>query len=99
MISAVWSSDFERYLQAERDMVKHCFAFNHVKFGRYMTYQHVLQRTMLHNNHPAIDELKTRGFRCNLSGGKISSINGDLATEMFNGETKCLKFSVIQIIV
>ena len=85
MISAVRSSDFECQLQAERDKVKHCFAYNHVNFATYITYQHVSLRTMEHNNHPTIDELKTRRFECNLSGGEFSSINGDFCDRNFKG--------------
>ena len=43
---------------------------------------------MEHGNHPANTESKARRFGCNLSGGKFSSMHGDLVTEIINGETK-----------
>ena len=32
LVSAVREADFEHHLQAERDMIKQCFAFNHVNY-------------------------------------------------------------------
>jgi hypothetical protein len=37
---------------------------------------------------PAFTELSERGFGGSLSGEKFSAINGDLITEIYNGETK-----------
>ena len=53
-------------------MIKQCFSFEHTNYARYLTYQHVLLWTMENEKHHAIDELKSRGFGCNLSNGKFS---------------------------
>ena len=39
--SAVRESNFEQHLQTEREMVKYCFAFDHIHYARYMSYQQV----------------------------------------------------------
>ena len=88
LVSAVREQDIERHLQAERDMVKHCFAFDHVNYARYMSFQHVYLRDLERKNHPAFSEMKLRGFGGSLSGAPFSNIHGDLITEVFNGETK-----------
>ena len=59
MVSADRTSDFECHLQAERDMMQHCFPFDHVNYTRYMTYQHVSLRTMERDNHSATIQLET----------------------------------------
>ena len=38
--------------------------------------------------HPAFHDLKTKGYGRSISGGKFSTIYGDLITELFNKETK-----------
>ena len=45
-------------------------------------------RNMKNENHPANQDLKSRGFGCSMSGDVFSSIHGDLVTEIFNGVTK-----------
>ncbi len=88
LVSAVRESDLERHLEAEREMLKHCFAFDHINYARYLSFQHVFLRDLQRRNHPAIDDLASRGFGGSLSGNAFSSIHGDLITEVFNGETK-----------
>ena len=41
VVSAVREGNIHQHLQAERDMLKHCFAFDHVDFKRYLSYQPV----------------------------------------------------------
>ena len=42
IVSAVREGCLERHLQAERQFLKLIFAFDHVNYSRYNTYQHVL---------------------------------------------------------
>ena len=45
MVAAVRESNIELHLQAERNMTPLTFAFNHINYARYCTYQHVLLRS------------------------------------------------------
>ena len=36
LVRSVRESDFELHMQAERDMLKYCFAFDHVNYARYL---------------------------------------------------------------
>ena len=65
-------------------MIKHCFAFDHVNYARYLAYQQVYLRDLEKKDHPAINDLKT----CSISGRNLSTLHGDLITEIFNGQTK-----------
>ena len=75
-------------MEAERDMLKYCFAFDHIIYAQYMSFQHVYLSDLEAKGDPAIDNLIKRGIGGSLSGDKFSSIHGDLITEVFNGETK-----------
>ena len=88
LISEVREQDIERHLQAERDMVKHCFAFDHVNYARYMSFKHVYLRDLERKSHPAFKEMKLRGFGGSLSGTPFANRHGDLIIEVFNGKTK-----------
>ena len=59
LVAAVRDCNFELHLQAEREMIKHCFAFDHVNYARYLAYQQVYLRDLERKDHPAINELKT----------------------------------------
>eukprot|EP00794_Sanderia_malayensis_P009432 gene9432-biopygen7559 len=83
LVSAVREKDFERHLQAERQMLKLVFAFDHINYGRYNTYQHVFLRRL-----EAFNDLALRGHGASESGDIFSCIHGDLVTEHFNGATK-----------
>ena len=39
LFSAVRENNFERRLQVEREIVKYCFAFNHINYACYVSYQ------------------------------------------------------------
>ena len=75
-------------MEAERDMLKYCFAFDHINYARYMSFQHACLSDVEAKGDPAIDDLIKRGISGSLSGDKFSAILGDLITEVFNGETK-----------
>ena len=59
LVAAVRDCSFELHLQAEREMIKHCFACNHVNYARYLAYQQVYLRELETKDHPAINDLKT----------------------------------------
>ena len=87
-VAAVRGGDFQLHMEAERDMLKYCFAFDHINYARYMSFQHVYLSDLEAKGDPAIDNLIKRGIGESLSGDKFSSIHGDLITEVFNGKTK-----------
>ena len=88
LVSAVREKDLSRHMQAEREMLSLCFAFDHINYARYMSFQHVnlLMLKMCHD--PAFTELinliSERGFGGSLSGETFSAIHGDLITEIYN---------------
>ena len=88
MVSSVREGDIEKHLQAERDMLKTVFAFDHQNYARYLGYQHHLLSDMKIRSTRAFQELKLRGFGANYTGSKFASVHGDLVTEYFNRETK-----------
>ena len=88
MVSAVRESNIEKHLQAERQMLKQVFAFDHQNYARYVSYQHVFLRELQRNNHPAFRDLVVHGYGANISGQRFASIHGDLVTELYNRETK-----------
>ena len=88
LVSAVRENNIEKHLQAERQMLKQVFAFDHQKYARYLSYQHVFLRELQPNGHPAFKDLVNYGYGANLSGQKFASIHGDLVTELYNRETK-----------
>ena len=44
-------------MEAERDMLKYCFAFDHINYARYMSFQHVYLSDLEAKGDPAIDNL------------------------------------------
>ena len=46
MVAAVRDNNIELHLQAERQMIKYCFAFDHVHYARYLGYQNVYLRDL-----------------------------------------------------
>ena len=88
MVAAVRESNIELHLQAERNMIPLTFAFNHINYARYCTYQHVLLRSWQNEQSPAFQDLSELGFGGSITGDKFSAIHGDLHTELFNREAK-----------
>ena len=88
LVAAVRDNNLELHLQAEREMVEQCIAFDHINYFRYMGYQQVYLRHRQQTIHPAFKELCERGFGCSITGQAFSSLHGDLITEIFNGQTK-----------
>ena len=80
LISAVRENNIERHLQAERALLPQLFAFGHMNYARYLTFQHVTL-TNLHQTNPAAwAELKENGFGGSLSGGAFSTVHGEVTT-------------------
>ena len=84
MVSAVREADIERHLEAEREIISQTFAFNHLNYARYLSYQHAFLRDMQRQGHPAFEDLRIKGFGGSISGERFSAIHGDLITELFN---------------
>ena len=98
LVSAAQENNFERYLQEEREMVKYCFAFNHINYTRYLSYQQVYLRELQGINNNAMINLMQCGFGDSLSGDLFSWLHG-VITKMLNEQRKrqagshCARFS------
>ena len=88
-ISSVREKHIERHLQAERALLPQLFAFGHINYARYLTYQHVTLTNLHKTNPTAWTELKENGFGGSLTGGSFSTVHGDFITEVtVNREVK-----------
>ena len=66
-----------------------CFAFDHVNYARYMTFQHVNLLNMNITRKDVLDDLLQHGFGGSLSGKPFSFIHGDMIKEStINREVK-----------
>ena len=65
-VAAVRGGDF--HMEGERDMLKYCFAFDHINYAPYMSFQHVYLSDLEAKGDPAIDNLIKRGIGESLSG-------------------------------
>ena len=72
LVSAAQDNNSERHLQEESEMIKYCFAFNHINYTRYLSYQQVYLRELQGINNNAMMNLTRRGFRDSLSGDSFS---------------------------
>ena len=54
LVSAVGENNIEKHLQAERQMLKQVFAFDHQNYARYLSYQHVFLRELQKKWSPSI---------------------------------------------
>ena len=88
LASAVREENFERHVLAEREMVKYYFAFDHINYARYMSYQQVYLQELQRINSNAIMDLTQRVFGGSLSGVSFSCLHGYLITEIFSERTK-----------
>lgn len=89
LISSVRENSIERHIQAERALLPQLFAFGHMNYARYLTYQHVTLTNLHESNPEAWNELKERGFGGSLRGGAFSTVHGDYITEVtVNREVK-----------
>ena len=72
----------ELHLAAERELFPKCFAFNHINYSRYLTFQRVNFSKIKHCNENVWNDLLKEGFRGSLNGEPLSTIHGDLITEV-----------------
>ena len=62
LVSAARENNFKRHLPAEREMAKYCFAFDHINYARYVSYQQVYLRELQSIDSNAMMDLAQRGF-------------------------------------
>ena len=95
-VAAVRGSDF--HMEGERDMLKYCFAFDHINYARYISFQHVYLSDLEAKGDPANDNMIKRGIRESLSGDKFSSIHGDLRCSAVkqNGKLDHIYLALVQ---
>ena len=87
-VAAVRGGDFQLHMEAERDMLRYWFNFDHINYARNISFQHVYLSDLEAKGDPAIDNFIKQGIGGSLSGDNFSSIHRDVITEVFNGETK-----------
>ena len=76
-------------MAAERELLPNCFAFNHINYSRYLTFQRVNFLKIKHCNENVWNDLLKEGFGGSLNGEPLSTIHGDLITEVtINREVK-----------
>ena len=78
----------KRHFSAEREILKLMFAFDHINYARYNTYQHVYLNNLLRKDKIVAKDVISKGYGASSSGDSFSTIHGDLVTEHFNKETK-----------
>jgi len=89
IVSAVREGCIDRHIQAERQFLKLLFAFDHINYSRYNSYQHVLLCNLKKAAGEPYQQLVQNGFGCTASdGARFATKHGDLETEHFNRETK-----------
>ena len=88
MVSAVRQKNFGRRFQAEREIIRYCFTFDHINYSRYLTYQQVYLRTLQSKQRKAVIDLDEQVLGGSLLGLPFTSLHGDLITEILNGQTK-----------
>lgn len=89
LISSVRENHIERNMQAERALLPQLFAFGHINYARYLTYQHVMLANLHKTNPTTWNELKENAFGGSLTGDSFSTVHGDFITEVtVNREVK-----------
>ena len=69
-------------------MAKYCFAFDHINYARYVSYQQVYLRELQSIDSNAMMDLAQRGFGGSISGDSFSCLHGDLIKGKFNRQPK-----------
>ena len=88
LVSAARESDIEMHLQAEKEFLKLVFAFDHVHYSRYNTFQHVFLNNEKRLDSDVYQDLLIHGHVASVTGDTFSGVSGDLLCEWFNKETK-----------
>ena len=68
LIQAAREKNIEKHLAAERALLPKCFAFGHVSYARYLSFQHVSLGDIKLNRRDVWDDAKLNGFGGSLSG-------------------------------
>ena len=63
LIFTVREQKFELHLAAERELLPKCFAFNHINYSRYLTFQHVIFSEIKHCNGNVMNDYLRAGFK------------------------------------
>ena len=63
LIFAVQEQKFELHLAAERELLPKCFAFNHINYSRYLTFQHVIHSEIKHCNGNVRNDYLREGYK------------------------------------
>ena len=89
LITAVQEKSIETHLAVERALLPKCFAFGHMNYARYLTFQHVNLQNVKVNCPDSWEDLVQNSFGGSLSGEPFSTIHRDLITETtINHEVK-----------
>ena len=88
LVTAAREANIEMHLQPERELLKIVFAFYHINYDRYNSFQHMLFSQEQRLNSRAYRDLLLNGHTASTIGNKFSGVSGDLITECFNKKTK-----------
>ena len=69
-------------------MLQLCFAFDHINYSHYLSFQQVYLHELKTQNTDAYKDLKEYCFGGSLSAKPHFILHGDLTTETFNEQTK-----------
>ena len=90
LVTAAREANIEMHLQAERELLKIVFAFDHINYARYNSFQHIfsviISRTKIKQS--TYQDLLLNGHTASTTGNNFSGVSGDLLTGCFNKETK-----------
>ena len=76
------------HFSVEQEILQWKFAFDHIDYAGYITYQHVYLNNLLRKDNSIVIDLITNGRDVSSFGDLFSTIHGDLVTEYFSKETK-----------
>ena len=88
IVSSTWTGSITQHLQAERQIPKLIFVFDHINCVSYNSFQHAFLNNPSKDSPQAFDDLLKYGFGATSSGESFSTMHGDLVTECFNKESK-----------
>ena len=79
---------FQETFFSWREISKLTFAFDHVKYAGYITYEHVYLNNLLRKDNSIVKDLTTNGHGTSCSGDSFSTIHEDLVTKHFKKKRK-----------
>lgn len=88
LASSVREGDILRHTQAESEMLKQVFLFDHQNYSHHVTWQHDLPKDLQQRNTDAFLDLKNNDFGENYSESSFTAVLGNLVTEYYHRETK-----------